>query len=133
MNYFAYGSNISKKQMATRCPGSKPKISAILPNYKLIFTGWSRRWKGGTASIKHYNGQKVYGVVYEVSEADLKKLDNHEGYPGTYDRMNVIVFTDTDDPMEAFTYIKKDQSQETEPSVEYTAIIRQGYKDWQIE
>ena len=133
MNYFAYGSNISKKQMTTRCPDSKPKISAILPNYKLIFTGWSRQWKGGTASIKHYNGQKVSGAVYEISEADLKKLDNHEGYPGTYDRMNVIVFTDTGDPMEAFTYIKKDQSQETEPSVEYTAIIRQGYKDWQIE
>jgi len=133
MYYFAYGSNLSKKQMAERCPDSKPKFSAVLPNYKLIFTGWSRQWKGGVASAKPFRGEKVKGAVYEISENDLKKLDRLEDYPVTYNRLSVIVWTDEGDSAEAITYIKKEQSQETKPSLEYLAVIRQGYRDWDIE
>jgi gamma-glutamylcyclotransferase len=133
MYYFAYGSNLSKKQMAARCPDSKPKFTAVLPNYKLLFTGMSREWKGGVASIKPFRGQKVQGAVYEISEADLRKLDRYEGYPASYARMNIIAWTDDNDSVEAITYIKNEQSQETKPSPEYLVVIRQGYKDWQIE
>ena len=133
MNYFSYGSNLSRKQMMERCPGSKPKFSAVLPNYKLIFTGWSRQRKGGTASIKPFRGEKVDGAVYDISETELRKLDRFEDYPNTYDHLNVTVWTDTDEPIEAVTYIKREQSQETKPSPEYLAIIKQGYHDWQID
>lgn len=133
MYYFAYGSNLSKKQMAERCPGSKTKFSAVLPNYKLIFTGWSRQWKGGTASIKPFKGEKVKGAVYEISDSDLRKLDRFEDYPMTYNRLNITVWTDDGDPVETVTYIKKEQSPETRPSMELLAVIRQGYRDWDIE
>lgn len=133
MYYFAYGSNLNKKQMLQRCPASKPKFSVVLPNYKLIFTGWSRLWKGGTASIKPFRGEKVKGAVYEISETDLKKLDTYEDYPATYNRMNVIVWTEDGDSLEAVTYIKKEQSAEAKPSREYIDVIQQGYRDWDIE
>lgn len=133
MYYFAYGSNLNRKQMAERCPGNKPRLSVVLPNYKLIFTGWSRQWKGGTASIKPFKGEKVVGAVYEISENDLRKLDRFEDYPTTYNRLNVIIWTDEGDSMEAVTYIKKEQSPETKPSLEYLAAIRQGYREWDIE
>jgi gamma-glutamylcyclotransferase len=133
MYYFAYGSNLSKKQMAERCPGGKPKFSAVLPNYKLIFAGWSRHWKGGTASIKPFRGEKVKGACYELSESDFKKLDKYEDYPATYDHMNVIVWTEDGDRSEAVTYIKKIQFPETKMSPEYLAVIQQGYRDWDIE
>ncbi len=133
MYYFAYGTNVNKKQIAERCPGNKPKFTAVLPNYKLIFTGWSRQWKGGTASIKPFRGEKVKGAVYEISESDLKKLDKFQDYPTTYSRLNVIVWTDDGDSAEAVTYIKNEQSPETKPSLELLAVIRQGYRDWQIE
>lgn len=133
MYYFAYASNLNKNQMAERCPGSKPLFTAILPNYKLIFTGWSRQWKGGTASIKPFKGEKVMGAVYEISEVNLKQLDRHQGYPTAFNRLNVTVWKDTGDPVEAITYIKSEQPEETSPSPELLAIIRQGYKNWQIE
>ncbi len=133
MYYFAYASNLNKNQMAERCPGSKPLFTAILPNYKLIFTGWSRQWKGGTASIKPFKGEKVMGAVYEISEVNLKQLDRHQGYPTTFNRLNVTVWKDTGDPVEAITYIKSEQSEETSPSPELLTIMRQGYKNWQIE
>jgi gamma-glutamylcyclotransferase len=133
MDYFAYGSNLNKKQMLERCPGAKPKFQAILPNYKLIFTGWSREWKGGTASIKPVRGEKVPGAVYEVSEGDLRRLDRYEDYPNTYDRINVLVIKDDGTAIKAFTYIKRRQPDETKPSPAYLAVIRQGYQDWSIE
>jgi gamma-glutamylcyclotransferase len=133
MDYFAYGSNLNKRQMLQRCPGAKLKFQAILPNYKLIFTGWSREWKGGTASIKPLRGEKVTGAVYEISEIDSRRLDRYEDYPNTYDRINVLVIKDDGTAMKAFTYIKRRQSDETRPSPEYLTVIRQGYKDWSIE
>jgi gamma-glutamylcyclotransferase len=133
MYYFAYGTNLNKKHMIERCPDSKLKFSAVLPNYKLIFTGWSRQWEGGIASIKPFRGEKVRGAVYEISESDLRKLDRFEDYPVTYNRMNVIVWTYEGDPVETLTYIKNKQSQETKPSLKLLTVIRQGYRDWDIE
>jgi len=118
--------------MLQRCPNSKPKSTATLPNYELIFTGWSRKWRGGTASIRLYKGKRVSGAIYEISERELKLLDRYEGYPTIYNRLNVIVRTEDGEPIEAVTYIKVEQSETTKPSPEYLSIIRQGYRDWEI-
>ena len=132
MYYFAYGSNLNRKQMLERCPDSKPRFTATFPNYKLIFVGWNRQWRGGVASIKSLRGEKVPGAVYEVSDRDLKRLDSYEGYPGNSNRLNVTVFSEDGEPIQAITYIKTGQVEETKPSTEYLSIIRQGYREWGI-
>ncbi len=132
MYYFAYGSNLSKKQMLERCPDSKPKLIATLPNYKLVFAGWSRKWRGGVATIKRFSGGKVPGAIYEISEPCLRRLDKFEGYPDSYNRLNVTVFSEDGEPIEAVTYVKTGQLEETPPSKEYVSIIQQGYRDWGI-
>ncbi|MCX5999515.1 MAG: gamma-glutamylcyclotransferase [Chloroflexi bacterium] len=132
MYYFAYGSNLSRRQMSECCPDAKPRFTAILPNYKVVFTDWSRKWRGGTATIRVAPKTKVKGAVYEISARDLAALDKHEGYPDTYDRINVKVITEDDEFIDAVTYIKSKQSEETTPSPDYVAIMRQGYKDWRL-
>ena len=132
MYYFAYASNLTRKQMTERCPDAKPKFIATLPNFKLIFTGWSRQWHGGVASIKPLKGEKVIGGVYEISERDLRLLDKHEGYPSIYNRREVVVFPEEGEAVKAVAYIKVEQSEETKPSPEYVATIQQGYRDWGI-
>lgn len=127
MYYFAYGSNLSKKQMAERCPDSKPVFSATLPNYQMVFTGWSRQWRGGVASIKTFRGAKVPGAIYEVTEECWRRLDRYEA---GYTRFNVTVFDEDSTPVAAVTYIKAGQIEETPPSREYLAVMRQGYRDW---
>ncbi len=127
MYYFAYASNLNRKQMLERCPDSKPKFVATLPNYNLIFAGWSRKWRGGVATIRRFGGEKVLGGIYDVSEQCLRQLDRYEE---GYDRLKVTVFTEVDEPIEAITYIKSGQLEETQPSKEYLAIIQQGYRDW---
>ena len=118
--------------MLERCPDAKPMFIATLPNYKLVFVGWSRRWLGGVTTIKLCRGEKVIGAIYEVSERDLRRLDSCEGYHGNYNRLNVTVFNEDGNPMEAVSYIKAGQLEETKPSKEHLSIIQQGYRDWRI-
>jgi len=132
MYYFAYGSNLNKKQMLEHCPDSKPMFVATLHNYKLVFVGWSRQWRGGVASIKPFRGERVLGAIYEVSDRDLRRLDSYEGYPGNYTRFNITVFDEDGEPIKAITYIKSGQLEETQPSTEYLSLIQQGCRDWRI-
>ncbi|GAI65388.1 unnamed protein product [marine sediment metagenome] len=132
MYYFAYGSNLNQRQMLERCPDSKPMFTATLPNYKLVFVGWSRQWRGGVASIRPFRGERVPGAIYEVSDRNLRRLDSYEGYPRSYTRLNITVFDEGGEPIKAITYIKSGQSDEAQPSKEYLALIQQGYRDWEI-
>lgn len=118
--------------MLERCPDSKPKFAATLPNYKLVFAGWSRQWRGGIASIKLFRGERVLGGIYEISDRDLRRLDSYEGYPRDYNRLNVTVFDEVSQSIQTITYIKSGQLEETPPSKEYAAVIQQGYRDWGI-
>jgi gamma-glutamylcyclotransferase len=130
MYYFAYASNLSRRQMQERCPGAKPLFRARLPHYKLVFTGWSRKWRGGTATLRSSTGDVVVGAIYEVSQSDLRVLDRQEGIPGTYSRLKVKVVTEDEDFVEAVTHIRIDQAEETRPSAEYLTVVQEGYKDW---
>jgi gamma-glutamylcyclotransferase len=130
MYYFAYGSYLDRKQMLERCPDSKPKFSATLPNYQLVFLGWSRQWHGGTASIRPARGEKVRGGVYEISERCLSKLDAAEGYPAVYNRINVNVFDEDGNVAQAVTYIRSGKQDETKPSPEYLTSLQKGYREW---
>jgi gamma-glutamylcyclotransferase (GGCT)/AIG2-like uncharacterized protein YtfP len=132
MYYFAYGSNLDKKQMKERCPEYRPMTTAILPNYRLIFSGWSRAWHGGVATIRPFKGDKVKGAIYEITDKDPAKLDVYEGYPGNYTRMNVRVFDDDGKTWDVVTYVKTGKIEETRPSKEYADTIRRGYHDWEI-
>jgi gamma-glutamylcyclotransferase (GGCT)/AIG2-like uncharacterized protein YtfP len=128
--YFAYASNLSKKQMQERCPGSQPKFMATLPNYKVVFARWSRKWRGGVASIQSSRGEKVRGAIYELDETCLRHLDKYEA---GYERLNVIVFNEDNQAVPAVTYYMSGRLEEAPPSKGYLAVIRQGYEDWGIE
>lgn len=129
MYYFAYASNLNKKQMRERCPDSKPGVTATLPNYKLVFLGWFRQLRGAKASIRPFRGEKVPGAIYDVSEQCLNKLDKHES---PYSRLKVKVFDEDGQSFEATTYINNVRQEEGKPSVEYLSVIQQGYRDWGI-
>jgi gamma-glutamylcyclotransferase (GGCT)/AIG2-like uncharacterized protein YtfP len=115
--------------MREHCPAGKARFTAVLPNYKLVFAGWSREWHGGKAAIKPFRGEKVRGAIYEVTETCFRKMD---AYEVGYTRMNVTVFDEDNQPHQAVTYVKTGQLQESLPSKEYAAIIKQGYRDWAI-
>lgn len=101
MLYFAYGSNLSRSQMKKRCPGSKALGVAILRGYKFQIN--SR----GYANVLATPGGRVYGLVWDLDDADLAALDKAEGVAqGLYRRESIAVERDT--PVDAQVYIARD-------------------------
>ena len=84
--YFAYGSNINGPQMQKRCPGSTPLGIARCINYKFIIN------TQGVASIIQKRNSKVYGILWNINNANLNSLDKYEGLEfGTYTRKKINI------------------------------------------
>jgi gamma-glutamylcyclotransferase len=130
--YFAYASNLSQRQMKERCPQARPASAVTLHHYRLVFSGWSRNWRGGVATIQPFRGEKVPGAIYELSDEDMRRLDRYEECPAKYSRITVRVNNDFGELIEAVTYIRAGRAEENKPSREYLAVIQQGYRDWGI-
>ena len=99
--YFAYGSNMDEWQMRQRCPGAKFKFVAKMERWRLCFPRFSKKRCGGVASIEQAEGETVWGVVFEIPDAELPLLDKSEGYDpkrpsnkNSYNRVEMQV-TDT--------------------------------------
>jgi gamma-glutamylcyclotransferase (GGCT)/AIG2-like uncharacterized protein YtfP len=97
MLYFAYGSNLDPVQMRERCPGHTVVGLAVLHDHRIAFPLYSNDWESGVAGLVHAHGQKVWGVLYDLTESDLASLDRYEGWQGPdsqhnlYDRETVTV------------------------------------------
>ena len=88
--YFAYGSNLDAAQMERRCPQSQFRGKALLPKHRLAFTHASTTWGGGSADILEDElSSGVWGVVYELTSEDWKRLNEAEG--SAYKRISVTV------------------------------------------
>jgi len=134
MYYFAYGSNLSKKQMTKRCPDSKPISVASLTDHKVIFTGYSIKWDGGVATVIPSQGDTAMGAIYDVSQVDLDSLDKSEGYHNkVYDRKIFHLTDSMGNILDAIAYYKLGQMIETTPSKQYLTVIQEGYRDWGID
>ncbi|MEH3140273.1 MAG: poly-gamma-glutamate hydrolase family protein [Mycobacterium kyogaense] len=86
-HYFAYGSNLSVRQMAQRCPDATDPQPATLADHDWLIN------ERGVATVEPQPGGVVHGVVWRVSDHDLATLDSAEGVPVRYRRDALIVHT----------------------------------------
>ena len=92
--YFAYGSNLDAARLHRSCPGAAPRGIARLPDHRLRFPLFSRRWGGGVADICPEPGGEVWGVLWLIPAGELSALDRQEGVDATpprYRRVEVVV------------------------------------------
>ena len=125
--YFAYGSNISMRQMKQRCPQAKPMFKATLYNARMEFR------KFADVVCEKKKRSFVKGVVYEVTKDDIKALDIYEGYPKFYKKVKCIVEGPCNKFYEAFMYKMQPGVRELElPPKSYMDIISEGYYEWNM-
>jgi phage replication-related protein YjqB (UPF0714/DUF867 family) len=96
--YFAYGSNLCVRQMAHRCPDAVDPRPATLADHDWLIN------QRGVATVEEFDGSRVHGVVWQVSDRDLATLDRVEGVPVRYRRDRLTVHT-VEGPAEAWVYI----------------------------
>ena len=76
MLYFAFGSNLHRKQMKKRCKDSKYIGCYTLKNYKLSFrTGALSAGilKNGVADVERKKNSKVLGAIYKITKQEQEK------------------------------------------------------------
>ena len=128
MFYFAYGSNMDERQMQSRCPERLLVGIAILDEYRLGFTRYSKNRNGGVADIVSEPDQSVWGLIYKVTAKDLETLDAMEGRGKAYERMTVSVRFLDGRTIEAETYYVIDKQPDVRPSEEYLALLLNAAK-----
>jgi gamma-glutamylcyclotransferase len=120
--YFAYGSNLWRKQMQARCPEHRFLGTGVLTGFRWIIT------TQGYASLVKSGSDLVLGVVYAISEADEQRLDHCEGVlEGAYLKLQLPVQTGRG-MMDCLVY-QAALEQEGDPREEYAERIRYGIRD----
>ncbi len=117
--YFAYGSNMSPRQMARRCPGSRAVGRAVLVDWSFLIN------KQGAANIMPAAGLAVHGVLWRIDPYHLGLLDQWEGTAHRiYIRRIVRVTLGSGLSRLAFTYVSPlRQSGRPKPAYLATAVL----------
>jgi len=83
--YYAYGSNMSEQRMIDRGLTPLNKQIGYLEEFKFLINKKSfKNPSMGFANVIPDENSTVEGVLYEVYESDIKKLDKFEGFPNHY-------------------------------------------------
>jgi gamma-glutamylcyclotransferase len=141
MLYFAYGSNMHSAQIKCRCPLAEFVCRAKLPAHRLAFTLKSATRDCGVADVVPDQTKEVWGVVYELPDNELKKLDRKEGYrPGRpndqneYTREDHYVWREGDVTRQLLVALYRGHPQLDPPlpSDNYKELIVAGAKHWNL-
>jgi gamma-glutamylcyclotransferase (GGCT)/AIG2-like uncharacterized protein YtfP len=84
--YFAYGSNMSVRDMRARCPGGRLCGTAALEGFRFQIN------RHGYATVVPRRGGTVFGALWRLTPRDLRALDAYEGVDEGYyvkDRLDV--------------------------------------------
>ncbi|MBR6029234.1 MAG: gamma-glutamylcyclotransferase [Clostridia bacterium] len=123
--YLAYGSNLNRKQMKSRCPDAVPVGSCVVNDYELVFRG--------VATIEPKPGASVQCGVWKISKADEVSLDRYEGYPRLYVKQDFRV-TVNGKTVRAMAYVMTDGIRRlSPPSTGYLLTIAEGYDDFGLD
>ena len=127
--YFAYGSNLWKRGMLTRCPQARPYLAATLPGHRLQFQGFANVIADAAATVS--------GALYRVTPACQRALDAYEDVPRLYVRKDVTVET-AEGPKACFTYVMAARAPSAPgaaaaPEAAYYGEIARGYNDWKLD
>ncbi|KAI5686723.1 Gammaglutamyl cyclotransferase [Leishmania braziliensis] len=145
--YLAYGSNMSWEQVCVRIGPPYQRRAAKLLDYVLVANkvpiGYPngdnfgyynvepvvlREKKAAQGLVKHRSTMPPYvcGAAYEISQAQLEMMDAYE--KGYYRELHLC--TDLHDvtaaPLECWTYIAQETSEELLPSLEYLSRVLEG-------
>ncbi len=138
MFYFAYGSNMSLKQMKDRCGADHFEVigPAYTESYSLAFTRYSESWDGGVADLVK-GKEETWGVIYKVDACALDTLDQYEGYDSSrakeenaYNREKVTVKVKEGDLIKGvLCYFANPQKSFFQPSKMYLDTLILGAKE----
>ncbi len=125
--YAAYGSNMHPEQMLQRAPHSPMAGTGWLHGWRLTFGGEDIGWEGALATLVEDPTEKVFVVLYDMTEEDEANLDRWEGSElGVHKkircRVDRLSSDTTTDPVLAWLYVV-DAWEGGLPSARYLGVM----------
>ena len=108
MRYFAYGSNMSTRRLIdpSRAPSAIARGVARAPGFVVRFHKIGQDGSGKCTPVEAGADTAAYGVLYEVAEAEVERLDRVEGvHTGGYRRRSIEVHPTAGGTTGAITYV----------------------------
>ncbi len=133
MQFFVYADNLNPTQLKRRAPEHKFLCKAYLPDHSIHFSRWSSQWRCGLATVAPSAGEQVWGVVLEITEEDLKLLDECEGEvpPGAYRHVSVTVITEPGEKLLVATHAATPIGK-FKPKEHYLEWVMKGVRHWKL-
>jgi gamma-glutamylcyclotransferase (GGCT)/AIG2-like uncharacterized protein YtfP len=125
MLYFAYCTLLDQTEMARFCPGAVAGDVGRISGWRVGFAAYSAG-RGG-CQLHPEPGHDVYGLLYELSDAEMAGLDEISGVPqGFYRRIDVQVTPSSGRSIRAITYLIPDPVGPFAPPDDYVRPILVG-------
>ena len=127
MLYFAYCTLLDLNEMHKYCPAALPVGIGRLDGYRLTFATYMPGSTGGGCQLEAETAGEIFGILYELTDADAANLDKVSGVDkGYYVRLPVDIQTPEGRTVPAVTYIIPGPGGPFRPSPAYVRPILAG-------
>ena len=103
MLHFAYGSNMSRALMKTRCPNAHALGTGTLSGWRFVIG------PDGYASVIRQPGGLVHGVLWQLSARDLAAVNAYESIQSGLYLMRTLTVRDAKRSAPALVYVARRQ------------------------
>jgi AIG2 family protein len=123
--FFAYGDRMNEEKMI----GEKPQARLVGPGrvdgYRLAFNVISRAWGGGAANAVPDPRSSLWGILWELDEADLEGLQPiNRGGATAEDRILDVDVQGPDGVVRARTFAVESEESFVRPTERYFDMLR---------
>ena len=138
VKYFIYSESLHPTQLKERAPEHKFLYRAYVEDHTLAFPRWSSQWRCGIASLVPSVGDRVWGVVFDITQEDLKILDQYgdEVPPGSFRHSTINVCpeheADQASVKEMVTTHMAKPAGKFKPQDHYLDFVIAGLKHWKL-
>ncbi len=128
MLYFAYGANMDAEHLLKRVPGATPVGPGRLDGFRLAFDVYSTEWGGGAANLQLDEEGRVWGMLWDVPDAQVGGLDAFQGHP-TFFRREEVAVEGSEEVVVALTYrVAHQEGAYVRPTDEYLQRLRSAIR-----
>lgn len=124
--YWAYGSNLSIRQMAQRCPDAEMVGPLVVDDGALVFRG--------VADVVGRRGSRVAGGLWRITPRCERTLDHYEGVSKRlYMKRYLTIAIDGGEPEDVLFYQMRTHRGVMPPTDAYLRTIADGYADFGLD
>lgn len=132
MQYFAYGTLLDSDYMRTFCPSAKAVGVMSLDGFEMDFAACSDPSRAG-CTLHAAPGAKTLGVLYDLSDEDMHRLEQLSGLPeGLWAAKPITVRDASGKTFNTVTFIVPNSSGPSAPADSYVAPIYRGIEEFEF-